>query len=360
MPGFTYHCFPGFGDRYLAPESFEAILPEIQELASASKVGESVSGRPIYGLKLGRGTIRILMWSQMHGNESTTTRALLDLLLASGRDEEIQQLFEAFTLYLIPILNPDGAAAYTRNNANDVDLNRDAQARTQPEIQTLFSVFNSFKPHYCFNLHDQRTRYGVGQPTVPAAISFLAPTADPEKSLTPARKVAMKIIVEIAQRMREIGPLGIGRYDDTYNANCVGDTFVSLGVPSILFEAGFFPGDYQREKTRELVYQALLAAMDAISMEERLGEAVEAYFEIPENISCYADIVLKNSFPDRPQPDLVMNYEEELANNGIRFIPKILEDEYAEKYLGHTEFDLRQKADREKVMANPHLRRHFE
>ena len=126
MPGFTYHCFPGFGDRYLAPESFEAILPEIQELASASKVGESVSGRPIYGLKLGRGTIRILMWSQMHGNESTTTRALLDLLLASGRDEEIQQLFEAFTLYLIPILNPDGAAAYTRNNANDVDLNRDA------------------------------------------------------------------------------------------------------------------------------------------------------------------------------------------------------------------------------------------
>ena len=36
--------------------------------------------RPIYGLKLGEGSHKVLAWSQMHGNETTTTKACLDLV----------------------------------------------------------------------------------------------------------------------------------------------------------------------------------------------------------------------------------------------------------------------------------------
>ena len=360
MLGYAYHCFPGLDDRYLGPEVLEKVLYDFEDIATVSQIGISVSGRPIFGLKLGKGPSRILMWSQMHGNESTTTRALLDLLLGIKRDDAVQQLIAKFTLYLIPMLNPDGAYAYTRNNANDVDLNRDAQARTQPEIQCLFAEFETFKPHYCFNLHDQRTRYGVGQPPVPSSISFLSPAADPEKSVTPARHSAMQIIIDIVRRLHKRGRIGIGRYDDTFNANCIGDTFVALGVPSILFEAGFIPADYNRQKTREWVYYALLAALEAIASEEGLEATVDAYFEIPENSSCFADIVLKNAYPGKRQADLVLNFQEELHNGSIRFVPQLLKEDYAESYIGHVEYDLQLEKDKEKVMSDPQLNKFIE
>ena len=39
------------------------------------------------------------------------------------------------TLKIIPILNPDGAQQYTRKNANEIDLNRDAVERVAKESQ---------------------------------------------------------------------------------------------------------------------------------------------------------------------------------------------------------------------------------
>ena len=41
--------------------------------------GSSEKGLPIPIYRIGEGEKRVLLWSQMHGNESTTTRALLDL-----------------------------------------------------------------------------------------------------------------------------------------------------------------------------------------------------------------------------------------------------------------------------------------
>jgi hypothetical protein len=43
---------------------------------------------------------------------------------------ESEKILDAFTFYCIPMLNPDGAALYTRENANKVDLNRDSQTLT--------------------------------------------------------------------------------------------------------------------------------------------------------------------------------------------------------------------------------------
>lgn len=362
MQGFTYYGFPGLSDRYVGPDQLVAALTEFSDVASISRIGQSVAGRQIQGLKLGHGAIRVLMWSQMHGNESTTTRALLDLLLAYKRDKGIQRLIAPFTLYIIPMLNPDGAHAYTRNNANDVDLNRNALERKQPEIQTLFSVFETFEPHYCFNLHDQRTRYGVGNPPVPATLSLLAPAADFEKSITQARRVSMVLIGQIANRLLKQGVIGIGRYDDTFNTNCVGDAIISMGVPTLLIESGFYPGDYDREKTREFVYQALLIALDLIIQADLKQGSTDAYFELPQNKSCYVDIHIKNAFPDNKeeQKDLFLNYEEELCNGAIRFVPASLEESYADAYCGHAVYDMEDPADRERVMKDPALSHFFE
>jgi murein tripeptide amidase MpaA len=106
-------------------------------------VGYSVSNQPIYAIQVGSGDTRILMWSQMHGNESTTTKAVFDLLAFLKADSALSQAFlNRFTFCILPMLNPDGAALYTRENAAAVDLNRDAQNRSQPESQVLRQVYD--------------------------------------------------------------------------------------------------------------------------------------------------------------------------------------------------------------------------
>ena len=74
---------------------------------------------------------------------------------------------------IIPILNPDGARLYTRENFNKIDLNRDAKENSQLESKLLNSYFEKIKPNYCFNLHDQRTIYGSEKDVNPSGLSFL-------------------------------------------------------------------------------------------------------------------------------------------------------------------------------------------
>ena len=133
--------------RYITNKHIVPLLNQLKGFAEIKTVGKSVLQKPIYSILVGSGQKRILMWSQMHGNESTTTKALFDLLHTLSEDSLVSHILEACTLCIIPILNPDGAEAYTRLNANEVDLNRDAQALSQPESKLLRQVFEDFKPH---------------------------------------------------------------------------------------------------------------------------------------------------------------------------------------------------------------------
>ena len=66
------------------------------------------------------------------------------------------------SLHVIPILNPDGALNYTMTNFNGIDLNRDALVLSQPESILLNKMYHSINPHFCFNLHGQRTIFAAG------------------------------------------------------------------------------------------------------------------------------------------------------------------------------------------------------
>ena len=123
------------------------------------------------------------------------------------------------------MLNPDGAAVYARVNANGIDLNRDAQERTQPESVVLRNTFDEFCPDFCFNLHDQRTIFNVGTTAKPATVSFLAPAHNDERSISKSRAISMQLVAAMNSVLQSIIPGRVGRYDDAFNANCVGDTF---------------------------------------------------------------------------------------------------------------------------------------
>ena len=277
--------------RHLPADSITTFLNTLPKHVSNSIVGRSVNGLPINLLRLGTGEKRIFMWSQMHGNESTTTKAIVDLLEAHTTDP-ISSLLKLVTLYIIPQLNPDGCNRYTRENADTIDLNRDAIALTAPESKVLRAVFNRIQPHYCFNLHGQRTIYAAGKNGKTATLSFLAPAADENRSITPARKEAMQLIGVIASALGSDLPDQIGRYDDTFNPNCVGDSFTVANIPTLLFEAGHYPNDYPREKTRSYVYQALITAIEAIAHNTHLTYTTDTYFKIPENTKDFVDLII--------------------------------------------------------------------
>ena len=330
--------------RYLTLDSIEPLLHKLNSNNQLSIIGKSVLERPIYKYQIGTGSTRIFLWSQMHGNESTTTKALFDFLnlLNSGTDLA-KKLLSTFTFCALPILNPDGAQAYTRVNANMIDLNRDSQDLSQPESKVLRAEFESFKPHYCFNLHDQRTIFGVSDTGKAATVSFLAPSYNEEREVNDSRLKAINLIAEIDAVLQEYIPGQVGRFDDSFNINCIGDTFQSLGVPTLLFEAGHFSGDYLREETRKYIFMSLISSFTILSENDIVINRINKYLNIPQNKPVFYDFMYKNVKINYDGIEKITNfaaqYKEELIENKIYFNAYIVEVGDLKGYYGHVEYD---------------------
>ena len=66
--------------RYITLNDIVPILSKLNTENQLAIEGYSVFKEPIYSYQIGTGKIKIFLWSQMHGNESTTTKALFDFL----------------------------------------------------------------------------------------------------------------------------------------------------------------------------------------------------------------------------------------------------------------------------------------
>ena len=332
--------------RYITLNDIEPLLLKFNSDSQVNIIGESVLGKPIYSYELGSGKTKVLLWSQMHGNESTTTKALFDFLnLLNGGSELAKDLLNEFTFCCLPMLNPDGAILYTRENANKIDLNRDAQNLTQPESKLLRSTFERFKPHYCYNLHDQRTIYGVESDTIkPATVSFLAPAYNENRDINEIRTKAIQVIVAMNKILQEFIPNQVGRFDDSFNLNCVGDTFQFLNVPTILIEAGHFQGDYNREFTRKFVFIALVEGLKKIHENDIVVNKIEDYLNIPHNKICFYDFIYKNIKINYDNNKIITNFalqfKEEIIDNQLVFIAYTAEVGDLKGFSGHIELDV--------------------
>ncbi|MEY8021918.1 M14 metallopeptidase family protein [Muriicola sp. SD30] len=350
--------------RYVHHDHLRPFLNKIKTRFEVAQAGLSIQNKSIDKITLGEGPVKILMWSQMHGNESTTTKAILDLLntFYQGSDKS-DELLKRLTLTIIPMLNPDGAYAYTRENANKVDLNRDAQDLSQPESVILRREFETFAPDFCFNLHDQRTIFSAGTSPKPATLSFLSPAADPDRKVTGSRLSAMKVISSMNRELQDLIPGQVGRYDDAFNPNCVGDAFQMSGTPTILVEAGHYPEDYDREETRMFVYKALYTALEAIAFDSYHSESESNYFNIPENKKLFFDFLIRNA---QILDEKGLNsysagilFKEELTSEGIHFRPYIEKEGKLRVYYGHQTFDCANKEDLEKLRQKEEIARLF-
>ncbi|QWX85361.1 peptidase M14 [Cellulophaga sp. HaHaR_3_176] len=330
--------------RYVTNDSIFPLLENLPNQFKVDVIGKSVLEKNIKSVTFGSGSLKIFMWSQMHGNESTTTKAVLDFLnFMKSDDDLVNEILEKCTIKIIPILNPDGAEAYTRINANEIDLNRDAQNRTQPESKVLRNVYENFKPDYCFNLHDQRTIFNVGKTNKPATVSFLAPAHDEERTISETRGESMQLIVAMNLELQQYIPGQVGRYDDGFNANCVGDTFQMLKKPTILFESGHYVNDYEREETRCYIFCALLKGVEVISKQSSVNFIQDQYFEIPENGKLFYDILINNAeiFDDSLEKGTSFGilFKETLVSKKITFPPVIENKGNLDGFYGHKTYN---------------------
>ena len=330
--------------RYITLDKIYPILEKLSTDNQLEIIGKSVLDIPIYKFQIGTGKIKILLWSQMHGNESTTTKALIDFLnVLNGGSDFANSLLKAFTFCAIPMLNPDGAKLYTRENANKVDLNRDSKDLSQPESRVLRETFENFGPDFCFDLHDQRTIFGVASTGKPATLSFLAPAYNEEREINESRLKAIDLIAGINEVLQYHIPGQVGRFDDSFNINCIGDTFQYLGVPTVLFEAGHFPNDYLREETRKYVFVSLISSFKILSENDIVTNGLGKYLSIPQNKVVFYDFLYKNIKINYDGIEIITNfaaqYKEELIDDQICFNAYIVHISELENYFGHFEYD---------------------
>ncbi|MFK8060237.1 MAG: M14 family zinc carboxypeptidase [Polaribacter sp.] len=332
---FSYQKETSLQGKWITYKDIEKLFSNYETHFQVSEIGVSEENRPIHQLKIGKGAKKILLWSQMHGNESTGTKALFDLFncFTNLNETVFKEILEECTLLFIPMLNPDGAQMYTRVNANDIDLNRDAVDRNAKESKLLRTILEEFNPQFCFNLHDQRTIFSVEGTKNPATISFLAPSEEVTRKLTKGRIETMDVIVSMNIMLQNVIPDFVGRYTDEFYPTATGDNFQKLGYNTILIESGHYPNDYNREESRKYTFFSILQGLYHIA-KTSVFNTYKPYFEIPNNDKIFYDVIHRYSDFEN---DVAYQYKDEIIKN--KFVSKLVkvDDNDLKSKIGHNE-----------------------
>lgn len=103
-------------------------------------LGKSLNDRPILKIQMGiQGRKRALLSAGIHGDEPAGVFAILQLLEQSL----LTPYLNNWEIIILPCLNPDGFEQSTRNNFEDIDLNRQFKLLDPPlEVKLAQSVFD--------------------------------------------------------------------------------------------------------------------------------------------------------------------------------------------------------------------------
>ncbi|MBU1298311.1 MAG: peptidase M14 [Bacteroidetes bacterium] len=353
----------GFHSRKFFPEFYysniDPIIHSKKELFEISEAGKSFEDRPIRLIKVGNGDIKILLWSQMHGDESTATMAIADIvnfLAQSSNAPEVKKMLSRVTLLFLPMLNPDGAARFQRRTAQNIDMNRDALALVTPEAKILKNVQNEYQPDFGFNLHDQELSTLSGMREI-TALALLAPAVDKEKSDNVVRRRAKQLAAFIAEIMMQYIPGKIARYDDGFEPRAFGDSIQQCGTSTVLLESGHTPGDENKNFVRKLNATGLLASFFAIASSEYEYADVSVYETLPFNSYNAYDVIIRNVLIQhkngtKTPADLAISYE---VDTHTEEPPKLWDIGDLHNFVGLKEVDAKGKTIPEEVLVIENL-----
>jgi hypothetical protein len=141
---------------------FQALADTHPSIARFVVLGSSVQGRDVFALRISDNVHKeevepeILFCGAHHGDEFASANVPYQyaqrLCNEYGSDPSITQWVDDNEIWILPLVNPDGYEAGTRNNANNVDINRDygfqwdawggsPEPFSQPEVRVLRDLF---------------------------------------------------------------------------------------------------------------------------------------------------------------------------------------------------------------------------
>ncbi len=319
---------PGLEDRRFKHKAlWDVLAPYVAaETIRVEEIGRSIQGRSIRALHFGKGPTKVVLWSQMHGDESTATMALVDIVrfFAEGEGEPLRERLQRnLSITMVPMLNPDGAETWTRRNAIGVDVNRDARQLATPEARALEELHDRLEPDFGFNLHDQNARTLAGKNGDQVAMALLAPAADEARSYGDARARARLVAATILSILEPKIRGHIAKYDDTFDPRAFGDLMQASGTSTVLIESGALRDDPQKQNVRALNIIAIVEALDAIGTETYRQSDASLYESLPENEEIEHDVILiggKLLFGGAPphEVDVGIWFSDPVAREGAR------------------------------------------
>ena len=293
----VHHLTPSNCNHAAVLSLLQDIVRQGDGLLRMRELGLSAEGRSINLVSCGSGSRGILLWSQMHGDETTATLALIDifnfLVHCAAEEVWVGEMLKECSLHFIPLLNPDGAERMQRRTALEIDMNRDARTLATPEAKILRNVQRRLSPSFGFNLHDQDLS-SVGTSSAVSALGLLAPAVDMAKHKPRVRVQAMRVAALIARSMSQFVEGHIAQYDDAFEPRAFGDSMQSWGTSTVLIESGHWPGDPEKTFIRKLNFVAILGAIHAISNYSYQDVDLDWYTNLPQNGKKMYDIIIRN------------------------------------------------------------------
>jgi protein MpaA len=126
-------------------------------------VGKSIEGWPLVAEVIGTGQDTTFILATIHGGERAGAPLVHKL---AEHLERNPHLLSGRKVVLLPVANPDGMLAETRQNAKGVDLNRNFQAAnrvnsaetgkaalSEPEAQAINTIIKEYSPDRIISIH---------------------------------------------------------------------------------------------------------------------------------------------------------------------------------------------------------------
>lgn len=138
----------------------DGLAKKFPDKVQLSYIGKSKKGKDIPMIRIRTNTpgtkIRVWMQGGLHGDEPASTESLLYLLYTLLFQENNTSILENIDLAIVPMANIDGYLKQRRNNAEDLDLNRDQTKLMAAESPLLKQAFTRFSPHVSLDFHEYR------------------------------------------------------------------------------------------------------------------------------------------------------------------------------------------------------------
>jgi hypothetical protein len=335
-----YYDYEEFKETSLTHRRFKhrdikSLIDKLDDNFNVQGKGFSAERREIYLIKIGTGKKKVFLWSQMHGDEPTATMALFDMFNFFSSQNNYANIKEDIlsnvTIYFMPMVNPDGAEIYKRRNIFDIDINRDAVRQATPEGIILRTTFEELQADFGVNLHDQSTRYTAGVSGRSAAISFLAPAFNYEKSQNDVREKATRLTGDMINVLSRFIPGHIAKYNDDFEPRAFGDNFQKWGTSTILIESGGWRNDPEKQFLRKLNFIAILTALKSISDNGYMKTSTDVYEKIPFNERYIIDLIVRGLKTKKADKEFIIDVginrnEINIENSGAFYYRSNVED----------------------------------